>query len=394
MVVDNRYFPWFPYVYNGSDHRHGCLRVDPFFITASSAWNIQGGMKQKEYGYPILQGPIDYQSIAASLEKLGYANPIPAQWQYAYPFGLDAPSTFEGQGLSFTGYVPLTQYLGVGASLFVMRLATQTSLLPNNELAAKLSLQAPGNQFNFNALTEQIESLVGTCDGYRIETGPSDIDVYLRAYHVMDYMYWCRKIDVSADLGVLIPTGVQASMNYIGSVPFGGNGFWGFYVSPAVEVELREDWKLGFDLRIQKRFSQIREQRIPCDKENSLFAPEIGTVWVNPGITVLLCPYAALEHMRDGLGIMAKYTYVFHQKDYLEDRRANPFPNSNFREMVKNSTWTQEYITLELFYDVSYKHSWTYRPMCTLSWDIPLNVLGARGSSKTTRVAVGLMVDF
>lgn len=394
MVMDNRYFPWFPYVYNGSDHRHGCLRVDPFFVTASSSWKIKPTVRDNDYGYPNLQGTLDYADLADALEIAGVENPIPASWQYAHPFPVDMPGRFEGQGIAFSGYVPVLNHIGIGASIFFLRLATQTHLIAGADAATKLHLSVPGNQAQFNDLSSTFESLVGTQDGYNNQSGVSDIELYVRGYDVKEYIYWCRKMDRSCSLGLLVPTGVQSSPYNIGSVPFGGDGFWGWYFSPAIEVELKEDWKIGFEWRIQKRFAKTVDHRICVAQESNLFAPVIAPVYINPGATASLAPYIALENVREGLGILFKYIYVVHEADYFKDMRVNKVPAANFTNMRVNSRWAQEYITLQLLYDLSFKHDWTYRPICTLLWDIPLNVLGSRGSSKTTRVAVGLTVDF
>lgn len=394
MVMDNRYFPWFPYVYNGSDHRHGCLRVDPFFVTASSAWKIKPTVRDNDYGYPNLQGTLDYANLAQALKIDGIQNPIPAQWQYVNPFPVEMPGRFEGQGIAFSGYVPVWDHIGIGASIFFLRLATQTSLIAGADTIKKLNLAVAGNQAQFNELSQSFESIAMTQDGYTNESGVSDIELYIRGYDVKEYIYWCRKMDRSCAVGLLIPTGVQASPYDIGSVPFGGNGFWGWYFSPAIEVELKEDWKLGFEWRIQKRFAKIVDHRICVANESNLFAPVIGSVYINQGATASMSPYIALENMREGLGILFKYIYVVHEADYFKDMREDQTPAANFTNMRVNSRWAQEYISLELLYDLSFKHDWTYRPICTLLWDIPLNVLGSRGSSKTTRVSVGLTVDF
>jgi hypothetical protein len=118
MVMDNRYFPWLPHVYNGTDHGHGCLYVEPFFITASSAWIINPGSRDREFGYPNLQGKLDYADLAQALVLDGIENPIPPQWQYINPFPVDMPGTFEGQGIGLQGYVPVTNHIGFGGSLF------------------------------------------------------------------------------------------------------------------------------------------------------------------------------------------------------------------------------------------------------------------------------------
>jgi hypothetical protein len=117
-------------------------------------------------------------------------------------------------------------------------------------------------------------------------------------------------------------------------------------------------------------------------------------VYINPGATATFTPYIALENIREGLGVSCKYTYAVHEKDIFKDRRAVQTPSANFINMITNSRWAQEYATIELLYDLGFKHNWSYKPLCTLTWDIPLNAMGSRGASKTTRVAVGLAVDF
>ena len=392
--MDNRYFPWLPHVYNGTDHRHGCLYVEPFVITASSAWKINPGSRDKEFGYPNLQGSLDYYNLAQALVLDGYENPIPADWQWVTPFPVDMPGRFEGQGLSLAGYVPVSNHWGFGGSLFFFRLIAQANIIPNATTISKLNLTAAGNLAQFDELTKSFESIVGTQDGYWNQSGVSDIDLYVRAYDVREYMYWCRKIDKSVAVGLLIPTGVQSSPHNIGSIPFGGDGFWGWYFSPIVEVELKEDWKAGFEWRIEKRFAKTIDHRICIAQESNLFAPVVGPLYINPGATAAFAPYVALENMREGLGILFKYTYIVHEADYFKDMRAVQVPAANLQNMTENSRWAQEYMTLELLYDLSFKHEWSYKPLCTLTWDIPLNALGSRGASQTTRVAFGLTMDF
>lgn len=392
--MDNRYFPWLPHVYNGTDTRHGCLYVEPFFITASSAWKTAEGIRDREVGYPNLQGSLDYYYLAKAMMLDGMPNPIPVDWQWANPLPMEMPGSFEGQGVSFAGYAPVWDHIGIGGSLFFFRLMTQANIVPSSEVFSKLNLSVAGNMAQFNEMTKTFESMVNTQEGYWNQTGVSDIDIYIRGFDVEEYVYWCRKIDKSLVVGLLIPTGVQSSPNFIGSVPFGGNGFWGWYFSPKLEVELKEDWKIGFEWRIEKRFAKTVEHRICIANESNLFAPVVGPLYINYGATAMLVPYLALENMREGLGISFKYSYIVHEGDHFIDKREVKVPAANFVNMMKNSRWSQEYATLELLYDLSFKHNWTYKPLCTLTWDIPLNVLGSRGASKTTRVAVGLTVDF
>jgi len=407
MIMDNRYFPWMPHLYNGTDHRHGCLYVEPFFITAASASKIKPGVRaeDQEYGFPNLlgtqstdtqnpQSSLNYTELASALTTLGLENPIPADWQYIQNFAVDMQGSFQGQGLSVAGYIPFTNHIGMGGSMLFMNLTTQANLTPSKTVQGMINYNAAGNQAKFADLTESFESLVNTKEGFLKKFGTGDIEIYLRGYDVQDYIYFCRKVDRSICLGLFIPTGLESTIHNIASVPFGGNGFWGWYVAPELEIELKEDWKVGFDIRLEKRFAKTIKSRIPIINEAPLFAPLIGDVKVNPGITFCVAPYFALQHIREGLAAMIKYTYVLHAKDQFTDTRTTQTPEANFTNMIADSKWIQEYIALEFLYDLSFKQSWEYTPLFTLSIDVPLTLAGARGSSQTYRISLGATVDF
>jgi len=396
MVTDNRYFPWFSHPYNGTDHEHGCFRADPYFVTGTSSWQIKPGVSKsdQETGYPNLQGNLDYYALGQAFIIAGLENPIPADWQFAMYLPVDMPGSFQGQGITFSGFVPLTSHFGIGGTFLYLRLMAQANLKAAPDTIRILNLNAPGNQARFDELTAEFESMAHTQDGYWDQSGVGDIDFFIRLFHVQEYIYTCRKFDKSIALGLLIPTGVQASLNAVGAVPFGGNGFWGWYLSPMLEVELKEDWKCGVVARIEKRFAKTVESRITVANECALFAPVIGDLYINPGATFMISPYFALENIREGLGAVLQYTAVLHEGDMFTDKRENAVPSARFINMMKNSRWVQEYATVEALYDLSFGEPWSYKPLITFSLDMPVNLIGARGSAQTHRITLGLTVDF
>jgi hypothetical protein len=307
---------------------------------------------------------------------------------------MDMPGSFQGQGISFIGYAPLTKHFGIGGSFLFLRLMSQANIIPAAKTTTVLNLAAPGNQARLSELTQQFESIVGTQDGYNIQTGVGDIDIFIRGYNVHEYIYFCRKVDSSIALGLLIPAGIEQTIHSVGSVPFGGDGFWGWYISPMLEVELKEDWKCGVVARIEKRFAKTVISRITIADESALFAPVIGDLYINPGTTFMLAPYFALEDIREGLGAMIQYTVVVHETDAFIDKRAVQVPAARFTNMLANSRWLSEYVTVEGLYDLSFGEPWSYKPLFTLSLDLPLSIIGARGSAKTNRITLGLTVDF
>jgi len=396
MVVDNRYFPWFNHPYNGTDHQHGCFRADPFFITSESAWRIKPGVRQvdQETGYPNLQGTLDYNKLGQAYVLAGLENPIPADWQYVQDFPVDMPGSFQGQGIAFSGYAPISKHFGFGGTIFFLRLMATANLVPGAETTRILNLAAPGNMARFTELTRQFELMSETQDGFSNESGVSDIDIYIRGFDVREYIYFCRKFDRSVALGLLIPTGVQQSIHSVGSVPFGGNGFWGWYISPMIEIELKEDWKLGIVGRVEKRFAKTVVSRITVAEESDVFAPVIGDLYINPGTTFMLAPYFALEDIREGVGAVLQYTIIAHQSDEFIDKREVQQPAARFINMIKNSRWLSEYATVEFLYDLSFGEPWSYKPLFTLALDMPVSLVGARGSARTYRITLGLTVDF
>jgi hypothetical protein len=399
MVMDNRCFPWFPHLYSVSDALHASVTAEPFFITSSSAMKISvEDVRSREYGYPNLKGMLDYYEVGKAFEIAGLENPIPADWRFAAPFPVGMPGSFEGQGINFAGYVPFHEHCAIGSSFFLMRLHAQTNLVPGatktENLSDKLNLAAAGNKARFAQLSEDFENTLGIQDGYWSTFGVSDLEVYVRLFNVQEYVYWCKLIETMVTIGLFVPTGLQTDAKYIASIPFGGDGFWGWYFAPSWEVELKDDWVFGFEWRIEKRFPQVQEIRICVAQESSLFAPVTGPVKINPGLTFGIMPYFALENIREGLGVVFQYSYVTHKKDRFTDKREEQVPVANFQNMKKNSAWTQEYGTIELLYDLSFKQDWTYKPICTFAWDIPLNAMGSKGACKTHRISLGLTVDF
>lgn len=396
MVVDNRYFPWFSHPYNGTDHGHGCFRADPYFITGTTSWKINPGVSKsdQETGYPDLQGNLNYYQLAQAFVLAGLENPIPADWRWNTDIPVDMPGSFQGQGITFAGYVPLSSHFGIGGSLLYLRLMAQANLKATPKVIKDFNLVAPGNQAQFDELTSQFESMAGTQDGYWGQSGVGDVDFYIRLFDVQEYVHFCRKFDRSIVLGLLVPTGVQAPLNAVGAVPFGGNGFWGWYLSPTLEVELKEDWKAGIVARIEKRFAKIVESRITVANECALFAPITGDLYINPGTTFMVAPYFALEDIREGLGAVLQYTLVVHATDHFIDKRVNQSVPARFINMMSNSRWLQEYVTVEGLYDLSFGEPWSYKPLLTLSLDMPISLIGARGSAQTHRITLGLTVDF
>lgn len=397
MVWDNRYFPWFDQLYTGSDSRHGFLDIAGFVVTARDAFRVEDRANKEEQvvSMPELWGELKIADVGAALTKVGLNNPIPADWQWLGDFGALMPSSLDGQGVSFSCYAPIGKHLGIGANGFIMKTSSFVCVLPGPESITKLNLETPGNQALFTQMMFNIYQELGIASTTSQQVGVGDIVVYVTIHDTHEYKYKFRKLDWGVHLGVLIPSGTQQDLSNLASVPLGGGyGLWGWFVAPFAEFELKEDWKVGIQGRLTQRIDRCFTGRIPIDNEQPLFAPMIGSIGIDSGITISVAPYFVFEDLRAGFGVQAKYTISIHENDQFSAKLNNPDLFAKFKNMNYFSQWCQEYATIRLFYDVAHDKTWKHRPLCYLAWDIPMNHIAGRGFAKTNRVSIGCNVNF
>lgn len=397
MVWDNRYFPWFDQLYTGSDSRHGYLDVNAFFVTGGDAFRFQDGANREELfvSWPELWGQLNLTEVGNSLAAAGLNNPIPADWQWLSEIKALMPSSFDGQGVSVAAYAPIGKHFGIGGSCLVMKLNSFVTVLPNEDAVSKLHLNTPGNQALFTQTIDKIYKELGiTCTSLQ-EVGVGDIVLYVTLHDTHEYRYKFRKLDWGSHLGIIIPSGLQQNPYNLASIPLGGGyGLWGWFVALWAEFELKEDWKFGIQARLTQRIDRSFQGRIPVGKEQPLFAPIVGNVGIDSGITASVAPYFAFEDLRAGFGIEAKYTINVHERDVFFAQFTDSSLVPNFKDMSCNSGWTQEYATIRLFYDIGHDKMWKKRPIFSFAWDIPMNHIAGRGFAKTNKVSIGCNVNF
>ena len=419
MVMDNRYMPLYPHLYNGSDSHHKSFFVDLFAVTGNQAvnpgqisQNVQSSSDPnkanevntfatrtsdgKLIGIPELQGVLDLYELGGALVKLGLANPIPSDWQYVAPFTTETWGKIEGQGIALQGYVPFCSCAAIGGSLFVLNLSSYVTVNATPQLQNRLYIESqPSQELRFNNLMAQFQEEIGVSTGSYQVSGVSDVELYISAFKTFDYSYKCKKLDISGRLGFLIPTGVLSTLENVGSVPFGGNGHWGWYLGTQIECELKDDWKAGVLARIQKRLPKTAEQRIPINGEPNTFAPLTGQIRTIPGTTFIISPDCAMQDLREGVGACGKFTFVYHEYDTFDDVRTNKTFPLPLLQWYNNSEWLAEYGTVDIYYDVAYKKpNWKYAPTIHFTWDIPTNFLSGRGFAKTNRAMLGININF
>ncbi len=399
MIMDSRYFPWFEQLYTSSDHRHGHLSFDGFLMTGGDAYRMEDKAEKdaQRVFIPELFGTLNFTEVGNAMTLAGLKNPIPADWRWLSDFGAVMPSSLEGQGFGLEGFWPISKHFGIGGSTVFMRLNSLVKIMPTIETVKKLYLSQPGNEAQFTQMLSdfyrelQINSLASH------EVGAGDTLVYALLYDVREYEYKMRKIDASLWFGAIIPSGVTRNPYNLASIPYGGDGMWGIFIAPTAEFELKEDLKVGMQLRVIQRFHKDTTMRLPLKKEQPLFAPVIGRAHVTPGLTVAATLYAAIEDLRAGFGAEGKYTIIYHEKDRFCVRCTKEKVNGKVPDMENlmcRSNFISEYGTVRLFYDIAHDKPWKHRPLVSLTWDIPFNNLWGKAFARTNRIVLGCTVNF
>lgn len=396
MIFDSRYFPWIDHMYTGSDHRHARMNVDGFLMIGGEAYRMEAKAAKDEQliSIPELWGQLRLTDVANALVLAGEPNPIPLDWRWLSDMSANMYDTLEGQGITVGGFVPVSSHFGIGGSTLMMHLNSIVRVRPSSDTVSKLYLNIPGNQALFTEMMFDFYQELGIKSTASQVTGAGDTVLYGALFGVKEYAYKMRKIDGCLLLGGIIPSGVTYSPTNLGSLPFGGNGMWGAFIAPMVEIELKDDLKVGFQARVTQRFAKSVASRIPINDAQPLFAPFYGPVRVKSGISFTGTAYAAFEDIRAGFGVQLQYTATYHAEDKF---CTNVVPEPlvpDFSNMTCRSSFVSEYLTLRIFYDVAHDRPWKNRPLITASWDIPRNYIGGKSFAKTNRVSLGCTVNF
>ncbi len=387
MSFDNRFFPNIQHPYVTVIGRPSHITMNPFVVTSSRAFD----QFDNEVGIPQLYGLYDQRDIANAIVALGFPNPLPAIFQgQELPWIIDG--RVQGQGIEFGYQQQLTDLVSIGGTWFFMRVnSRQRFTLKKSDT---MTFTVPEQQ-QLDDLRRSMQLQLGLGGPNSDQFGAGDGDVYVRFGKVWDYIFKFRRIDAGGRLGLLIPMGDSMNINNPSSLPFGGNSHWGIYGAIDAEFEVKEDWKAGLLLRLNKRFARTCVLRMPIDKEPYVFGGVVGLARVNPGVTFAFSPYASFENIRKGLGARVQYTAEIHACDCWTDRRVNRTVPVNLSRVNELSRWAADYVTLNVFYDFGKtKVKRGFDPIVTFAWDIPVSLLLGRNVARTNRISLGVEYNF
>lgn len=389
MVYDNRYLPLFqlPYV-----TLTGC---NSYFTT--SAFVISAGKfferADKEIGLPEVWGTYDQAKLAYAIETTGKPNLLLPKWRNDdLPWVMQGK--MQGQGMTFSFQKAIANHFILGFNTFFMRLNARTIFAFDSTLGN--TINEAGNRQELDAIRREMNNQLGLNAGYISQAGFGDFDLYVGAYNEWEYVSKFKQIYTDFRFGLLAPMGVRQDMNLLGSIPFGGDGHWGIYVSNWSEFEVKEDWKVGFLLRVSRRFQKTQISRMPVKGEPITFGATCGLLKVDPAPTVIFAPYIAFENLREGFGARVVYTLRHHSRDYWCDARKEPNAIPvDLTEAQNQTAWNSDYFTLEAFYDFGKtKIERSLEPVLYLAWDVPSAMLATKRVAKTQRISLGLQLTF
>lgn len=393
MVWDNRYIPLIPHQRLLIKGLPSVFAVDAFFVTASRASSTQ----EEGVGIPEIFGTFDQGTLSDAFDIEGIPNALRSDWR-GFKIPWITNGKLQGQGAQFFYHQAITRHLSFGCSWFFMRVNSSLDFALKNDTPNEntLTIFGPSDRQELDNERREMLKTIGIVNNHSDQAGFGDVDAYLRLGNIWKYTLKCRHIEAGARLGALLATGVKRVINEPASIPFGGNGHWGMYGELDSLFEVKEDMKIGFKLRLSKRFARTQCERMPVAGEPLLFGATTGFLRVNPGVTANIAPYFVLENLREGLGISLQYTLTAHQKDDLEDARTDiKAVPVRLGRPEDDSSWISSYFTINVLYDFGRaKVKREFDPVVSLCWDVPTMVFGPKRSLLTHKVALGVSFYF
>ncbi len=404
MVVDNRFFPLFPKPYTRTKERPSQFSAEVFFMAADSSY----GDREESIGWPEIFGRYDQTNESQGMVDLGLPSPLLDEWR-----GFDIKWRMDGklqaQGIALYYDQAITEQFSFGGTwLFMKSNSWHNFFFDNNNSTGRFT---DADRLELDQERRQMNQILGLCGPEAKQSGSGDIELYIRYGYLSEYCYKFRRMDVGLKVGALIPTGVKRNIFSPASVPFGGDGFWGFYVQGEGEFELKEDLIAGIMIRASKRIAKTRLERCIVVLNNGnmqivdnslLYGVLAAPIFVDPGATIMASPYVALDHVRAGLGGRLRYTLVVHEPDDWRDRRpenlrpvAIPESLGNERPLDEKLRWAYDYVSLTAYYDFnSFTCDEGLAARVYLTWDFPVQLFKAYNMSKTNKISLGVEVHF
>jgi hypothetical protein len=401
----NRYFPFLEKPEDYITQKRTYFSPALFLTTASNAFRRSDGGR---ISIPALHGNYDLKNLIESLQSVKQDttyNPFDDEPGYVDWNAKSAKFVVTGK-IKSRGIILANQFnlfksdFSLGFFLPIMHVNTSQRFSFNaGESDTVLQSITTSEVELLDRVRREVHNEMNLAGDAWSKTGLGDLDLQLRFNHEWDHKFKMRTISLALQTGVLFPTGSTLDYDYACAVPFMGNKHWGAYIDAVTELELKQNWKLGFMFGFADSFNRTSRQRIAVNEEPNPFSALIGDVKINPGSIFKFSPYFTLENLSDGLHFHMRYGYVRHGYDKWVDKRSDQTVSSYLergetnKDTKRNLTkWVMHYISLQLRYDSTEAlKNWWLKPNFYMTYDHPFK---ARGSSKTHQLTLGLELNW
>ncbi len=415
MTFDNRFFPLLDKPILRHDDVHFFFRAQPFIMFADEA-SLRDEEDREGAGLFDGEGKFFQHHLDSALGELKKSSKEPlrpdlaaelqrATWSF--------PGRLDAAGVALRWYYRLNPNWEIGGSwLFIGARSRIDRILREGEL-----LLTDGDRRDLEASHELSMLLNKTKSALWSKVGIGDLDLYVRLGMLKHYFLRFKTFDAGIKLGVIAPLAERRDIFNAASLPFGGNGHWGFYADAAVHTELKDDLFAGLNVRFIQRLPRTQTIRIPLRSDSTKsaqpdldknekdtivipqgvplnFSPAIGLAQVIPGFTFVFAPYVGLGGIRDGFGAQLQYTLIMHTHDSIHDRRHQPAAPLDVEFFKYRSEWAREYITFSILYDFAQNKEYRGRaPLLSLDVDFPVGFLASKQSFKTVGISLRIESD-
>lgn len=394
-VDDLRFFPNFAPPRTNIEE-NSLMRAAWFATTASVAYS------NTEETKPIfaLFGDFDLNNVTTALELVGKENPLRLDLQgLQLPFFVDGiihTQAFYLQGEYVVLGDPYNKYGALSVGSTIMAIITNAAYkFRFNRSESSIKILTQPDIAEIEQTRKKAFSLLGIYGDHAGQAGFGDVIVYLRHFHTWDFTLKFRAIQAALTASVLIPSGFKSTIFQPLLVPAGGNGHWGVQFGAEGIFQIREDLKLGVDVKVSQRFKKTMQMRVPINKEPYVLGALIAPIQVQPGATLLFSPYFVFENLRDNLNLGIQYTLIHHIKDDWTDMRLEKTPAATLQFPIKASGWASEYVTIFAFYAwESGKNRSPLIPSFEVLLDIPCSFFNANHVPKTYRACLNVTLNF
>jgi hypothetical protein len=322
------------------------------------------------------------------------ALPLPSEWlanKISMPMRLQ--SHIEATGLTWAFQYELSPECSIGWNGGYTKMVGIMDPRPQ-ENPAKYTLKE-SLLFEIHNVYKTITHAMGMTNNCTEFNNFADNSIYIDLHKGNDYTLYLRRLEYALRFGYVIPSShtTQEKTNPA-DIPGGLDGFSALYISPELNLILKEDVCLDLVGKLFYLFPMEKFVRKKKWFESNRFGGFFGQVDVQPGFIYQFSPTLSIEGLRNGLGLELAYEtygqtktiYGFSDNDIIQQAQMN---------IEELSRWNQEHCIISLFYDFQREIELPcYQTLLSFSAYIPVSFFFAYQSGRSLGLALTLEMNY